>query len=405
MYSLSQMCVHGPLRPYEAGFRGWLAGQGCCVPSARYQLELMDDLSRWLTRHGAGPGELTPAVVSEVLAARRAGGRHLVSARGAGPLLGYLRGLGVVPVPARPAARTPRERLMEEYGSYLASERGLAEGTVGLHLQAAAMFLAGIPDPLSEGLRDLSAGQVTGIVSRGVRDCAVSTARGRASCVRMLLRFLLVTGRMPRDLAGAVPSAAGWRLASLPRRLDAASVAAVLGSCDRASEAGRREYAILVVLTRLGLRAGEVAALRLEDIDWRSGEVTVAGKGGRRDKLPLLGDVGEALAAYLRQSRPRCASRAVFVTLYAPRRALTGSAVRSVVYHACAQAGIERASPHRLRHTLASDLLEAGASLCDIAEILRHRHLSTTAIYAKVDRKALACLARPWPGQALGEAR
>ena len=405
MYSLSQIGVHGPLKPHEAGFRGWLAGQGCCVPSARYQLELMDDLSRWLTRHGAGPGELTAAVVSEVLAGRRAGGRPLVSARGAGPLLGYLRGLGVVPEPARPSAGTPREQLMEEYRGYLARERGLTEGTAGLHLRAAAMFLAGIPDPLSEGLRDLSASQVTGIVSRGVRDCAVSTARGQASCVRVLLRFLLVTGRVPGDLARAVPSAAGWKLASLPRRLDAASVTAVLRGCDRAGEAGRREYAIVVVLARLGLRAGEVAALRLEDIDWRSGEVTVAGKGGRRDKLPLLGDVGEALAAYLRQGRPRCASRTVFVTLYAPRRALTASAVRSVVYHACAQAGIERAGPHRFRHTLASDLLEAGASLRDIAEILRHRHLSTTAIYAKVDRKALACLARPWPGQATGGAR
>ncbi len=405
MYSLSHICIHGPLKAHEAGFREWLAEHGCCVPSVRYQLELMDDLSRWLTRHGAGPGELTPAVVSEVLAARRARGHHLVSARGAGPLLGYLRGLGVVPGAARPAARTPRERLMEEYRSYLASERGLAEGTTGLHLRAAAMFLAGIPDPLSEGLRDLSAGQVTGIVSRGVRQCAVSTARGRASCVRVLLRFLFVTGQVPRDLAPAVPSVAGWRLASLPRRLDTASVAAVLGGCDRASEAGRREYAIVVVLARLGLRAGEVAALRLEDIDWRSGEVTIAGKGGRRDKLPLLGDVGQALATYLRQGRPRCASRAVFVTLYAPRRALTASAVRSVVYHACAQAGIERASPHRLRHALASDLLAAGASLRDIAEILRHRHLSTTAIYAKVDRKALACLARPWPVQHPGEAR
>src|SRR6266568_2231047 len=168
MYSLSHICIHGPLKAHEAGFREWLAEHGCCVPSVRYQLELMDDLSRWLTRHGAGPGELTPAVVSEVLAARRAGGHHLVSARGA------------------------------------------------------AMFLAGIPDPLSEGLRDLSAGQVTGIVSRGVRQCAVSTARGRASCVRVLLRFLFVTGQVPRDLAPAVPSVAGWRLASLPRRLDTA---------------------------------------------------------------------------------------------------------------------------------------------------------------------------------------
>src|SRR6266568_1954968 len=222
MYSLSHRCIHGPLKTHEAGFREWLAEHGCCVPSVRYQLELMDDLSRWLTRHGAGPGELTPAVVSEVLAARRARGHHLGSARGAGPLLGYLRGLGVVPGAARPAARTPRERLMEEYRSYLASERGLAEGTTGLHLRAAAMFLAGIPDPLSEGLRDLSAGQVTGIVSRGVRQCAVSTARGRASCVRVLLRFLFVTGQVPRDLAPAVPSVAGWRLASLPRRLDTA---------------------------------------------------------------------------------------------------------------------------------------------------------------------------------------
>jgi site-specific recombinase XerD len=202
---------------------------------------------------------------------------------------------------------------------------------------------------------------------------------------------------MSADLAPVVPAVASWKLASLPRRLPAATVAAVVNGCDRGTEAGCREYAIVLMLARLGLRVTEVAALTLDDIDWRAGELTIHGKGGRSDNLPLMWDVGEALADYLRARRPQCAARTVFVTAYAPRRALTASAVRAVVYHACARAGVERAGPHRLRHSLASDLLAAGSSLHEIGQVLRHQNAVTTAIYAKTDRKALAVLARQWP--------
>jgi site-specific recombinase XerD len=399
------MKVTGPLASYAAGFRRYLGEQGLCLAATRRHVDLMAHLSSWLAWHDLGVGELTPAVVKRVLAVRRATGRHLVSVRGAAPVLGYLRGLGVAPEPVTPFADTSRERVLASYRSFLAGERGLVESTIEHHMRVAAAFLAGVGDPVDQRLRELSAGQVLEITSGQLRGCATGTAQYRAGCARVLLRFLFVEGRVPADLAPVVPTVASWKLTSLPRRLDATAVAAVVDGCDRDTQGGRREYAIVLMLARLGLRVAEVAALTLDDIDWRAGEITIRGKGGRSDKLPLMGEVGEALADYLRAGRPQCATRAVFVTLYAPRRALTASAVRGVIYHACAQVGVEPAGPHRLRHTLASDLLAAGSSLHEIGQVLRHQDIATTAIYAKVDRKALAVLARPWPIQRQGGAR
>ena len=179
--------------------------------------------------------------------------------------------------------------------------------------------------------------------------------------------------------------------------LDAAVVARLLGSCDRATVVGRRDYAILLVLARLGLRGGEVAGLELGDIDWRSGEVTVRGKAERVDRLPLPVDVGEAMVAYLADGRPACAARSVFCTVRAPYRPLTPAAIRQVMGWACRRAGLPRVGAHRLRHTLATDMLRAGASLPEVGQVLRHRSDLSTAIYAKVDESALRPLARPWP--------
>lgn len=216
--------------------------------------------------------------------------------------------------------------------------------------------------------------------------------------LRSLLRYLHVAGLTAMPLAAAVPRAAGWRLSSLPRAVEADQVVRLLESCDRATVIGRRDLAILSLLARLGLRAGEVAGLRLDDIGWRSGEVTIRGKGSTTERLPLPHDVGEALADYLRDGRPALADfREVFVTAKAPRRPLSPTAVTHVVGCACKRGGIEPVGAHRLRHTLASDLLRAGTPLAQIAPILRHASVTTTAIYAKVDRDALRMLARPWP--------
>jgi integrase/recombinase XerD len=210
-------------------------------------------------------------------------------------------------------------------------------------------------------------------------------------------------GVIETPLVWAVPSVADLRDRTLPRGLEPAAVKRLLASCDRRRTVGRRDRAILLLLSRLGLRAGEVAAITLDDIDWRAGLLLVRGKGSRHDVLPLPVDVGEAIVAYLRR-RPRCESRALFVAVNAPRTALAQGTVRWIVRAACDRAGLPRVGAHRLRHTAATEMLRHGASLAEIGQVLRHREQKTTAIYAKVDRRSLRALARPWPSPEGGAA-
>jgi site-specific recombinase XerD len=209
-----------------------------------------------------------------------------------------------------------------------------------------------------------------------------------------------VEGLIKAPLAQAVPPVSGSKGAGLPRAVASATLTALLASCDRRTATGRRDYAIMVLLARLGLRAGEVARLSLDDIDWGNGEVLVHGKGGRDDWLPLPDDVGAALAGYLKRGRQRAETRAVFLRAIAPAVGLTPVGVTWVVYSACQRAGVPKIGAHRLRHSAATEMLRAGASLTEIGQVLRHAALGTTAIYAKVDFVALRPLAQPWPGGA-----
>lgn len=227
------------------------------------------------------------------------------------------------------------------------------------------------------------------------------SAKLTVTALRSLLGFLHVEGLIGEPLGQHVPAVASWRLAGLPRALEPGQVEALLASCDQRTAVGRRDFAMLTLLARLGLRAGEVAALRLEDIDWRSGEITVRGKGSRCERLPLPADTGEAIAVYLRDGRPGPfeGARQVFLRARAPHRALTGGGVSGAVSTAGQRAGIGPVQ-HRLRHSAATGMLQAGASLTEIGQVLRHRRLLSTAIYAKADTEALRTLARPWPGGA-----
>jgi site-specific recombinase XerC len=210
---------------------------------------------------------------------------------------------------------------------------------------------------------------------------------------------LFVAGYTTRELSSAVPAVAGWAGSSLPRPLLAEDVAALLAGGD-GTAVGLRDHAVLVVLARLGLRAGEVAGLDLDDVDWRAGELVVRGKGARRDRLPVPVDVGEALVAYLQGGRPRAGTRALFVRAHAPIGRVSAKAVGGIVRRACLRQGLAPSGAHRLRHSAATAILGGGGSLAEVGLVLRHARLSTSALYAKVDRVALRELAQPWPGSA-----
>ena len=217
------------------------------------------------------------------------------------------------------------------------------------------------------------------------------------TALRSLLRFGNAQGLLSKDLTAAVPSIARWRLSGLPQPLPPDQVRALLEVCDPADPVGCRDRAVIVLMRRLALRNAEVAALRLDDIDWISGTVLVAGKGGRVDRMPLPTDVGEALVGYLRSGRPPTPERTVFVRAVAPFTPLGPSSVSCIVARAARRAGLGTVHGHRLRHTAASETLNAGASLDEVAQLLRHQGVASTVIYAKVDRSRLAALARPWP--------
>lgn len=290
---------------------------------------------------------------------------------------------------------TTVELIVAEFRVWLAQERGLSSATVNCYGRHAAMFLRWLPGPLDSAVRELDSRQVVGFIVEFCRDHNTWYAKAMVTAVRAMLRFLHVTGRT-RALMAAVPGVSGWRLASLPRGIDPLVVRRILESCDRDTVTGRRNYAILVVLARLGMRSAEVAGLELDDIDWRAGEVVVHGKGGRLDRLPLPVDVGDALAEYL-IARRSGEDRAVFCATQPPFRRLAPCTISTIVGGACARAGVNRVFAHRLRHSLATEMLRAGASLPEIGQVLRHRSLISTSIYAKVDVEALKVLARPWP--------
>jgi integrase len=226
---------------------------------------------------------------------------------------------------------------------------------------------------------------------------SVGATKGRVAELRSLLRFLHLKGLTPTNLASAVPPVAGWHDTGIPIGLTATDVQRLLDCCDRADAGGKRDFAILMIVARLGLRSAEVARLELDDIDWRGGEIVVRGKARRRDRLPLPADVGQALAAYVRDARPATSTRRVFLALKAPMRAIRPDLVSDVTRRACRRAGLPSVGAHRLRHTLATEMMRRGAKLVEVSQVLRHRDLATTAIYAKVDLNNLRSIALPWP--------
>jgi integrase/recombinase XerD len=388
--------VSGPLAPFEAGYRWWLAAQGYSPRTVDDLIWRLDGLSRWLERERLAIDELTPERVEQFERARAAGGYSSRGARCTRLPLRFLREIGAAPTPEPAIVDGPVEELLADYRVYLARERGLAASTIRTYERVARVFLCECERAHGLGLEGLTAADVSGFLARECPRRSVAGARDLLNGLRQLLRYLRVSGRISAPLRWAVPGVADLRDRSLPRALDSATVAKLLRSCDRRRTIGRRDYAVLLLMMRLGLRAGEVAALTLEDLDWRRGEILVHGKGRREDRLPLPVDVGRALVGYL-QRRPQIDSRAVFLRAVAPVGPLPVSGVKHVVSDACVRAGVPAVGAHRLRHTAATAMLREGASLGEIGQVLRHRQLETTAIYARVDHKALRPLALPWP--------
>jgi site-specific recombinase XerD len=386
----------GRLGPFVDGYRAWLLERGYSTGTVAHELGFLSVLGRWMVAEDVAVGQLDGDVIAVFVEARSAEGRvDSVVARGSRSLLIYLRELGVVG-PERGDAVTPLGKLIEEYRQWLVGKRGLAPLTVARYVALATRLLGERVSTADElGVKDLSGEQVTAFLLRECERLSIDSAKGKVGELRSLLRFLFVRGLIELALGDAVPPVAGWRDTRIPRLVSSADIERLIGCCDASTLDGARDAAIMLLLARLGLRSIEVARLELSDLDWRAGELMVRGKGGREDRLPLPDDVGTALAEYL-TVRGRRELRRVFLTLRAPTRPIRPDLVGDVVRRACHRAGVEQITPHRLRHALASEMLAQGASLQDISQVLRHRHLSTTAIYAKcAARRSVVSPAQP----------
>jgi integrase/recombinase XerD len=320
---------------------------------------------------------------------RAAGYPACLTPRALGPLLGYLRRLGVAPQPGRPEwPAAGAEALLEAYRAWLLGERGVQPAVARGYLDLVRPFAERHAADGGTGLGALTAGDVTAFLTARSRRLRPKTVPRLATALRSLLRFWHLQGLIAGPLDRAVPKVANRR-PGLPRPLEPGQVQAMLDSCDRATAAGRRDLAMLTLMARMGLRAGEVAGLRLDDISWRAGEITVCGKGNRRDRLPLTADADDAVAAWLSDGRPATAlDRAVFTRVMAPRQGLTSGGVTQAVAAAARRAGLGAIYAHRLRHSAATAMLAGGGSLAEIGQVLRHRRPMTTAVYAKVDTAA-----------------
>lgn len=386
----------GPLAAWAPGAAERLKSLGYSAEATATKMRLVGRLSWFLQQRGLGASMLSSAVVRDFFDTMgRRNGSRLPTPKALAWLLAYLTDIGVTPTPTPRAPESREEELAERYRRYLVAERGLAAEVVADYARVAMLWLT---DHLGREVEALSVGDVTRFMTGHCRDLKPKSADNLATALRSFLRFLFVEGLIAVPLAEAVPSAPRWSGAALPRGLAPGQVTALLATCDRRRACGRRDYAILVLLARLGLRAAEVAQLRLDDIDWRAGEIVVRGKGRTEERLPLPSDVGAAVAAYLRRGRPHRPEREVFLRVAAPLRGLRSEGVSYVVRNASERAGLGSFGSHRLRHTAATAMLRAGASLYEVAQVLRHRSVETTAIYAKVDHLALRGLAMPWPG-------
>lgn len=390
--------VAGPFRPHALGYFEYVQALGYTAQSAAWQVWVMARFSQWLESAEVAPMALNEAHIEQFLAHHRASHyQQPIGRRRLEPLLQYLRRQRLVPE-AQPAALTPMQAFLQQYQNFLQMRRNLAPRTIEGHVQTAQRFLAPWAEQNpSVTFGALSAVAVTTFLLRDSERLSTGAAKNVLHQLRSLLRFAHQMGCLPHDLAVTVPPVASWHATRLPPILSSRDVETLLAVCAPAPAPGRRDYAVLLLLARLGLRAHEVSRLTIDDLDWRAGELVVSGKNRRVDRLPLPTDVGAAIAAYLQHERPKTSSRQLFLNVRAPHHGMSRGGVFLVVTRACRRSGLALMGPHRLRHALATTMLQHGANLPTIGQILRHRDLQSTAVYAKVDRAALRTVAHPWP--------
>jgi integrase/recombinase XerD len=397
--------LEGPLATQIAAFARDAREEGYARQSRYRRVLLAAGFSRWLGQRAVRLRRISSEHPKRYLQSRaRRVQVHNGDAAALRQFLGFLRRHGVIPAEkVSPHRLTPVEQEARAFEHYLRNERALARATCVNYVPFIRGFLT---DRFGRGpvaLSRLCAGDVVRFVRDQAPRLHLKRAKLLTSALRSFLRYARYRGEVTMDLAAAVPVVANWSMPSIPRAIGADQVRQLLASIDRRTATGRRDYAIVLLLARLGLRAGEVAFLELDDLDWNAAQVSVRGKGGQRTALPLPAEVGAAIAAYVRHGRPRSTSRRVFLRSKAPVRGfLSQCAIGSIIRHALQRAGIQAPTTgaHQFRHALATQMLRRGASLTEIGEVLRHRSPQTTTIYAKVDLHALRTLALPWPGGA-----
>lgn len=397
--------LEGPLAAHIPPFAAWASEQGYARYSLYRQVLLAACFSRWLEQAGITLHQVSSEHRVQYLLYRA---RRRYIARGDAAalrhLIDYLRHRGVIPAEqVKRCQLMPAERCARAFEQYLRQQRALANATVVNYVPFIREFLT---DRFGNGpvsLSCLRADDVVRFVQYQASRLHGKRAKLMTSALRSFLKYARYRGEVTLDLAAAVPVVANWSMTSVPRAISADQVRQLLASIDQCTAIGRRDYAILLLLARLGLRSSEVAFLELDDIDWNIGTMCVRGKSGRHNEFPLPLDVGKAIAAYLRDGRPHGTSRRVFLRAKAPIRGFQGAGgVGSVVRHSLKRAGINAPTygAHQFRHGLATEMLRQGASLSEIGDVLGHCHPQTTMIYAKVDLEALRSLALPWPGGA-----
>ncbi len=379
-------------------FTSSLIEQGYADETVRCKVKLVTNLGQWLKRNGRVVADLDEPLVEAFL--KRKHRERRGDLRTLQQFLDHLRKQNLVPARNLPCDRSPLGHILNRYETHLRTERGLVAHTILEYQSFVRKFLLERFRGRPLLLKALKASDISNFILRHTRGREVRRAQLMTTAFRSFFRFLFQKGELGADLAAAVPTVANWRLSTVPKYLTPQEVERVLKACDCGTVVGRRNYAILLLLARLGLRAGEVVGLQLEDINWRAGEILVRGKGLLHDRMPLPAEVGHALASYLLQGRPACRTRRVFVCTRAPRRGFAHpSTLSTIVRRALARADLypPLKGAHLLRHSLATSMLRSGATMGEIAEVLRHRTLQTTEIYAKVDFQGLRSLAHPWP--------